>query len=76
MYDEVESSDEKVSSSQNTKICRGDSGDQLKWFNLFSYKAKFLLNIKKTKRSAKSFFEHAELTIASRTLKSKNRDIE
>ncbi|GFT68337.1 piggyBac transposable element-derived protein 4 [Nephila pilipes] len=80
---EEESSDEEFSSSESEseddclgiKVCLGDSGDPLEYFNLFFDEEMFLFIVSETNRYAESFFEDAELTPASRALKWKNTDI-
>ncbi|GFT34250.1 piggyBac transposable element-derived protein 4 [Nephila pilipes] len=57
------------------KVCLGDSGDPLQYFNLFFDEEMFLFVVSETNRYAESFFEDAELTPASRALKWKKTDI-
>ncbi|GFT38323.1 piggyBac transposable element-derived protein 4 [Trichonephila clavipes] len=51
------------------KVCIGDSGDPLEYFNLFLDDEMFSFIVEETNRYAESFFENAELTPASRALK-------
>ncbi|GFS80829.1 piggyBac transposable element-derived protein 4, partial [Nephila pilipes] len=57
------------------KVCLGDSGDPLEYFNLFFDDEMFLFIARETNRCAESFFGDAEQTIASRAVKWKNMDI-
>ncbi|GFX89168.1 piggyBac transposable element-derived protein 4 [Trichonephila clavipes] len=58
------------------KVCIGDSGDPLEYFNLFLDDEMFSLIVEETNRYAESFFENKELTPASRGLKWKNANKE
>ncbi|GFU73031.1 retrovirus-related Pol polyprotein from transposon TNT 1-94 [Trichonephila clavipes] len=54
------------------KVCIGDSGDPLEYFNLFLDDEMFSFIVEDTNRYAESFFKDTELTPASRALKWKN----
>ncbi|GFT25564.1 piggyBac transposable element-derived protein 4 [Trichonephila clavipes] len=58
------------------KVCIGDSGDPLEYFNLFLDDEMFSFIVEETNRYAESFFENTELTPASRALKWKNANKE
>ncbi|GFS91071.1 piggyBac transposable element-derived protein 4 [Trichonephila clavipes] len=58
------------------KVCIGDSGDPLEYFNLFLDDEMFSFIVEETNRYAESFFENAELTPGSRALKWKNTNKE
>ncbi|GFV79602.1 piggyBac transposable element-derived protein 4 [Trichonephila clavipes] len=58
------------------KVCIGDSGDPLEYFNLFLDDEMFSFIVEETNRYAESFFENTELIPASRALKWKNANKE
>ncbi|GFR32997.1 piggyBac transposable element-derived protein 4 [Trichonephila clavata] len=51
------------------KVCLGDSGDPLEYFNLFFDDEMFSFIVEETNRYAESLFENTELTPSSRALK-------
>ncbi|GFR08933.1 piggyBac transposable element-derived protein 4 [Trichonephila clavata] len=51
------------------KVCLGDSGEPLEYFNLFFDDEMFSFIVEETNRYDESFFENTELTPASRALK-------
>ncbi|GFX23456.1 piggyBac transposable element-derived protein 4 [Trichonephila clavipes] len=58
------------------KVCIGDSGDPVEYFNMFLDDEMFSFIVEETNRYAESFFENTELPPASRALKWKNTNKE